>query len=288
MSARAAGRLSLVVVTWRSARTLAALVASIERHLGAEPELVVVENASGEDPEPAARAYGGELRLISLERSEGFGRACNLGVEASSREATVLINPDCELLDAGLPRLAELALRRRALTGPRLVNPDGSRQPSASGPPTGAWPWIGALVPGRLAPAPILARTEPWRLELTTEVAWLTGACIVAPRDVLLELGPFDPAIGLYAEDLDLGLRAAAAGVRSLFCPDACAVRHVGGIHVARGRRRPPARACRWKSPRRAAARRRRRRRASRLARAARQPRAAGSREARRGSRRCR
>jgi GT2 family glycosyltransferase len=46
-------------------------------------------------------------------------------------------------------------------------------------------------------------------------------------------LGPFDPAIHLYGEDMDLGLRAARAGVESLFCPDVCRVVHRGGASAA-------------------------------------------------------
>ena len=71
-------------------------------------------------------------------------------------------------------------------------------------------------------------RTEPWRLKHTITVAWLTGACIAAPRDVLLALGPFDPAIHLLADDLDLGLRASRAGIPSYFCPDLCRIVHHG------------------------------------------------------------
>jgi GT2 family glycosyltransferase len=60
-------------------------------------------------------------------------------------------------------------------------------------------------------------------------VAWLTGACVAAPREALLELGPFDEAIHLYAEDMDLGLRAARAGIPSWLLPDTGAVVHHGG-----------------------------------------------------------
>jgi N-acetylglucosaminyl-diphospho-decaprenol L-rhamnosyltransferase len=47
------------------------------------------------------------------------------------------------------------------------------------------------------------------------------GACVAARTDTLRRLGPFDPEIFLYAEDLDLGLRAADAGVETWFWPAA-------------------------------------------------------------------
>ena len=224
---------SIVVVTWECAAALRALVDSLERHLPRPPRLVVVDNASSDDPGAAARAWSGPLDFVALQENLGFGAAVNVGVGRAATEAVVLLNPDCELVDASLGDLAAEALRRGAIVGPRLLEPEGSRQPSAEGPPTGVWPWVGALVPGALAPAPLVARTEPWRLERPVRVSWLTGACLAVPRSVLLAL-PFDADVPLYGEDMDLGLRAARAGVASWFCPDVARVRHHGGVSTAR------------------------------------------------------
>jgi N-acetylglucosaminyl-diphospho-decaprenol L-rhamnosyltransferase len=227
------GPYSIVVVTWQSAGHLAALVESMNRHLDDRPELVVVDNDSDDDPEGAARGWDGELRLLPLGENRGYGAAANVGVREARGEAVVLLNPDTELLDSGLGELARFALERRALAGPRLLDPDGSPQPSASGPPVGIWPWLGAVVPGRLQPDALLAHTEAWRLGSTTRVAWLTGACVAGPRAVLRELGPFDPAIEMFGEDLDLCLRADRAGVPSYFHPAACSILHHGGASAA-------------------------------------------------------
>jgi GT2 family glycosyltransferase len=226
--------LSIVVVTWRSADRLGVLVESMNRHLRGGEELIVVDNASDDDPEAAAREWRGPAVFERLDGNEGFGAASNAGVRLAKGEAVVLLNPDTVLLDESLHDLAAVALERRALAGPRLLWPDGSTQPSASGPVGGVWPWIGAIVPGALQPRALRARTEPWRLDATARVAWLTGACIAAPRDLLIRLGPFDPAIHLYGEDMDLGLGAAAADVPSLFCPDVSRVVHEGGASSAR------------------------------------------------------
>ncbi len=226
-------RYSVVVVTWQSAPMLEALVATMNRHLESAPELVVVDNRSDDDPERAAREYGGQVRFTPLERNLGFGAACNVGVEKASGSCVVMLNPDAELVDASLDGLAAFALERQALAGPRLLNQDGSVQPSASGTPVGLWPWVGAIIPGRLQPPPLRRRAEPWRASRTVRVAWLTGACVAAPRDALLALGPFDPSIHMYSEDMDLGLRAARAGIPSYFCPDVCRVIHRGGASAS-------------------------------------------------------
>jgi N-acetylglucosaminyl-diphospho-decaprenol L-rhamnosyltransferase len=221
-------KLSIVVVTWRSVRDLRRLIASMKRQLEPRIELVVVDNASGDRIEAEVRDWPGDVRFIQLEENIGYGAAANRGVELAAGNAIVLLNPDTELIDASLVDLARFALDRRALAGPRVLRPDGSTQPSASGPPAGAWPWVGAIVPGKVQPRSIQAHTEPWRLRRAVKVAWLAGACLTGPRDVLCRLGPFDPAIHLYCEDMDLGLRAGLAGVPSYFRPDLGQVVHHG------------------------------------------------------------
>ena len=217
---------SLVVVTWQCADHLARLVSSLNRFAEPGMELVVVDNASADDPESEARAFRGDVMFIQLEQNEGFGAATNAGVESATRPGVVMLNPDTELVGPGLAALARFAVENRVLAGPRLIDPDGSVQASAAGEPVGAWPWLGAFVPGRLAPPPLRQRTEPWRASRTTRVAWLTGACLAGPRDILRELGPFDPRIHLYGEDMELGLRASRLGITSFSCPELARVIH--------------------------------------------------------------
>ncbi len=200
----------------------------MNRHLDGDQELIVVDNASSDSPGAAAAEWKGTHRFIGLEENIGFGAASNVGVAAASAPASVLLNPDTELLDDGLDRLAAAALELGGLVGPRVLNSDGSVQPSASGPEVGVWPWVRALVPAAIQPAALRARTEPYRLERRVEVTWLRGACVAGPTAVLERLGPFDPALHMFGEDVDLGLRAAAGGVRSWFDPVACRLVHHG------------------------------------------------------------
>jgi N-acetylglucosaminyl-diphospho-decaprenol L-rhamnosyltransferase len=194
-----------------------------------------VDNDSDDDPAGAAGGWGGRGEFIPLSFNRGFGAANNVGVSVASHEAIVLLNPDCELVDASIERLASEAFRLRGLVGPRMLNPDGSPQPSASGPPVGPWPWLGAILPGAVLPGPLQARTEPWRLSRRTRVAWLTGACLAAPKVLLQSLGPFDERIHLYGEDMDLGLRAGLGGVDSYFSPElACVIHHQKGSSARR------------------------------------------------------
>jgi N-acetylglucosaminyl-diphospho-decaprenol L-rhamnosyltransferase len=87
---------------------------------------------------------------------------------------------------------------------------------------------VPALVPPRALPRPLRERFEPWRAERARRVGWAIGACLAGRTDVLRRLGPFDPAAFLFYEDLDLCLRARAAGVPTELHPDARVLHHGG------------------------------------------------------------
>ena len=201
--ARGAG-VAVVTVTYNSARELERLSASLRRHLpGAR--LVVVDNASDDDSVAVARAAG--ATVIARADNAGFGRAANEGVAVVEEPVTILCNPDVELVDGSLERLVAQAVPGRLLA-PLLLNDDGSRQDSAHPPPASPATALHALLPGPLLPRPLRRACEPWRATKARRVAWATAACIVATTDTLRALGPFDESIFLYAEDLDLGIRA--------------------------------------------------------------------------------
>ena len=51
-------------------------------------------------------------------------------------------------------------------------------------------------------------------------MGWAIAACLAAPTALLRRLGPFDPGAFLFYEDMDLCLRAHAAGVPTVLHPE--------------------------------------------------------------------
>src|SRR5688500_36565 len=119
-------KFSIVVVTWQSADALERLVASMNRHLERDAELIVVDNAAGDDPLAAAANWRGPGWFLRMDANLGFGAGVNAGVARAGRDVVVVLNPDTWLVDDGLSHLAELALRTGAIVGPAVRSPDGS------------------------------------------------------------------------------------------------------------------------------------------------------------------
>jgi GT2 family glycosyltransferase len=215
---------TVVTVLHQSAPDLPRLLASIDAHLEPRPQIVAVDSGSTDDGPDLVRAAGAEV--ITLDGNPGFGAATNAGVERAAHPVAALVNPDCELVDAGLAALATRAAARDALLVPRLLNADGSTQRSAHPLPGGPDALLRAVVPGPLLPQPHLA-------ERTQAVGWAIAACLVARTVLLRGLGPFDPHAFLFYEDLDLCLRAREQGVPTVLHPDV-RLRHLGGRSTER------------------------------------------------------
>jgi len=208
---------AVVIVIHRSRAHLEPLLAELDA-----PQLVVVD--TGPDDGAAALAAKRGATLIVRRDNPGFGAANNLGLEAVTQPTTVLLNPDTRDVQA-LATLAHRA-RRPGLHAPRLHNPDGTVQRSAH-PVPGT---LGAFLPAALPwlPDTIRRRAEPYRATRPRSVGWAIAACLAARTETLRRLGPFDPGIHLYAEDMDLCLRARSQGLPTILHPD-LAITHVGG-----------------------------------------------------------
>jgi N-acetylglucosaminyl-diphospho-decaprenol L-rhamnosyltransferase len=221
-----------LVVLHDSAPELRALLRSLAAHLPEPPQLVVVDTGSRDDGIALARAAGADV--IELPANPGFGAANNAGLASARHDVTVLLNPDCEALDDSLARLAALARAHpRALHAPRLLDPDGTPQRSVHPLPGTPGALLPALVHPPLLPRGLRDRAEPHRAGRARTVGWAIAACLAAPTALLRDLGPFDPAVHLFAEDMELGLRARALGVPTVLHP-ALTVRHLGGHSTLR------------------------------------------------------
>jgi GT2 family glycosyltransferase len=228
--ARTGDGVALVTVLHDSEREVAALLASVERHLpGAR--VVAVDSGSSDAGADAVRRLAPAATVIELADNVGFGAACNVAMAEVREPVTVLANPDVELLDASLADAAEELLRdgsRERVLAPLVVHPGGRREDSAHPEPGTAAELGRALVPAAALPRRLAAALEPWRADLPRRVGWAVGACLVARTETLRRLGPFDERAFMYAEDMDLGLRATEAGVETWFWPAARVLHHRG------------------------------------------------------------
>ena len=222
----------VICVTYHPGPELADFVESLARSTSAAVELVLVDN--GDDPSTAelvAEEHHG--RVIRAGGNLGYGRAANLGAAGAVQPWLMVANPDIVWEEGALDLLLEAASRHPKVgaVGPALLNPDGTRYPSARELPS-LTQGVGHALLGRLWPANPWTAAYQRRQEDVTDAerraGWLSGACLLLRREAFAEIGGFDESYFMFFEDLDLGERLGHAGWSNLYVPSA-RVTHVGG-----------------------------------------------------------
>ncbi|SHG11373.1 hypothetical protein SAMN04487965_3310 [Microbulbifer donghaiensis] len=201
---------SVVIVTHNSIAVLPEALNSIRAsyEAGLVAECVVVDNASIDGTADWVRKQHAWCQLIADGRNLGFGRGCNVGIERTSGSYILLLNPDATLPHKDLQRMVEFleAKPRAGVVAPAIREPDGELQ--AAG---------GLLTPKSLiknmlgtVADPEVRPIHPGDPPFIT--SWVCGAVVLLKREMLDQIGGFDPRFFLYFEETDLWWRAREAG----------------------------------------------------------------------------
>jgi len=193
----------------------------LERVLGDLPaacEVVVVDDASGDETPEVLAGFAEAIRAVRLEQNRGFAAACNAGAEAATGEHLVFLNNDAEPATGWLEELLAYADANPAAAaiGAKLLYPTGAVQ--HAGVVFGQDGYPHHLYGGFPAEHPAVDR--PRRLQA------VTGACMLVRARVFAKVGGFDEGYVNSMEDVDLCLRIGAAGGEIHYCPRASAVHH--------------------------------------------------------------
>jgi GT2 family glycosyltransferase len=228
-----AARVAVVIVTFNSGAVLGGCLASLASTGVELVSVVVADNASRDDCVVIAQAATDlPIHVVHMGRNAGYAAAINAGIaslDTRKLDAVFVMNPDCRLRPDTLRRLTG-ALREpgRAIAVPRLVNSDGTLQPSLRRLPTVRGAFAEALVGGTLARRTGELVFDPQVYQRPGPVAWATGAALLVSAEAVRELGPWDEWFLLYSEETEFCLRAADRGW-SLWYEPAAVVEHIGG-----------------------------------------------------------
>jgi GT2 family glycosyltransferase len=224
---------AVVIPSWNSLGLLPRCLGSL-RDQGAEIELLVVDNGSGDGSVDYLEGAG--VRHVALPRNAGFAAAVNLGAARTESPSILALNADTMLEPGCIGRLLDSLRGDRSLGGaqPRILQlEEGADIASARLYSAGQ----ALTADGR---AVELGAGEPQLPEWLAprEVFGVCGAACLLRRELFAELGGYDESYFAFYEDVDLNVRARIAGWRFEYVPEAVAW-HVGNASWMAGFERP-------------------------------------------------
>jgi GT2 family glycosyltransferase len=234
--------LSIVVVSYNSRHYLKKCIDSIVKFLPktykGRTELVIVDNNSDDgsvvliDDFCACHSF---IRSIYNNKNRGFAYANNQAISSSLADFFFLLNSDTEVYEDSLKNVFDYIKNRSfsdktGITGPRIINSDGSIQNSCRKFPTllnaAAHNILSLIKPdNKFSKEYKMADVDKSR---SFETDWVSGSAMLIANNALARTGLFDEKYFMYVEDVDLCYRMWKAGFKVIYYPKIEVLHHIG------------------------------------------------------------
>lgn len=202
-------------------------------------EVIVWDNASSDGSAEAIATRFPQVRLLRSEDNLGFGKANNAAAEQVVAEWILLLNSDTETHSGAVEKAVRFAEQHpeAGIIGGRAVFPDGSLNPTSCFSRISLWGLFCTAVGLHLVfPDSTVFNREMiggWQRDHARHVDIVSGSFMLMRTALWRELGGFNPRYFMYAEDLDICMRAERLGYRPMITPEA-RIMHLGGASAIR------------------------------------------------------
>ena len=211
--------ISAVIPTWNGLRYLPACLSALQAQLSPRDEIILVDNASRDQAGVWARRYAPTVRILSLERNLGFAGGTAAGLAVAHGELLLLINDDA-MAEPGCVAALWAALRDHPAAGMAAGVLTFSRRPELIASAGIRFQGDGVAIDHQLG---VHLNTLP---QHPVPLFGASGGLALLRRELLTDVGSFEPSFFNYLEDADLAWRAQLRGWGCVLAPTARA-RHV-------------------------------------------------------------
>ena len=223
---RRKGMIGVVVVSYNSGETIQRCLRSIRAN-PAVSRIVVIDNHSSDTTATQVQEVAFDeprLRFFRNRQNHGFAMACNQGASALAEPWLAFINPDVYLEADTLTRLLNHAVERvgAGMLGVELHDVNGDTDRNSRRQDISLYRLLQDI--GDRDSVYVEADGQPLQ-----RVDAVSGALMLMPSNLFVQLGGFDEDFRLHAEDLDLCRRVRDAGYEVVIANDIRAL-HIGGV----------------------------------------------------------
>jgi GT2 family glycosyltransferase len=179
-------------------------------------ELIMVDNASKEDPTPIIQSRYPQIRLIRNQLNLGFTGGNNVGINAARGDYFLIINNDTEVMPDLIERMLEPFAKdaRVGVVSPKILYYSHRRIIQYAGftevnPFTGRNKAIG------------LMEEDKGQFDIPGHTASAHGAAMMVKREVVEKVGAMPDIFFIYYEELDWSAQIRRAGYQVYYQPSA-------------------------------------------------------------------
>lgn len=217
---------SIITVNYNQTRVTCELLDSIRKINYSNYEIIIVDNASKDNPKEIFNQLYPEAKFIRSDKNLGFAGGNNIGIKAARGEYLFFVNNDTEVTD-GL--IETLLMTFEAMPNAGIVCPKIMYYDKAA---TIQYVGYTELNP-YTARNSCIGEREIDEGQYTTirKTPYAHGAAMMIPKKVIKEAGLMPEVFFLYYEELDWSERIKEAGY-TIYCNPQAVIHHKESISV--------------------------------------------------------
>lgn len=222
---------STIIVSYNTENLLRECMAKLRTTTqGLAGDIIFVDNASKDSSVDVIRSDFSDCRLIANAQNVGFGRANNQAVPFAEGRYVLLLNTDAFVAPDTLVKTVAYmdAHPKCGILGVRLVGRDGVLQPSCRYFPTVWNTFLLRTGLDKFFTSVRMVDDLAWAHDEVRSCDWVVGCYYLVRREVIQQVGLFDPRYFLYFEEVDHCFAAKKAGWEIVFYPHTTVI-HLGG-----------------------------------------------------------
>jgi N-acetylglucosaminyl-diphospho-decaprenol L-rhamnosyltransferase len=222
---------SILIVNYNTPELLPQLFASLALATKRiSHEIIFLDNASKIDCQAQLATLAPNAVFIQNKVNVGFGRANNQALKLARGRYILLLNTDAFMSEDTLEKTIDFMRTTPScgILGVKLIGRDGLLQPSCRYFPTPLNIFLLRTGLQRFVPWSKPVDNMNWDHASVRECDWVPGCYYLVRREVIEQVGLFDPIYFLYCEEVDHCKAAKKAGWKVVYFPFAFVV-HLGG-----------------------------------------------------------
>lgn len=189
-------------------------------------EVIIVDNSESDPGLQSLKELYPKAQFIFNSTNVGFSKANNQAAKIAEGDVLLILNPDTIITDQAIDSMFRhiRTLTEIGALGPKVVNLDGSLQYSCRRYPTlwtglfNRYSILSSLFPkNRFTSRYLMLDFDH---NETCSVDWLSGCCLMIPKNVFKEVNGFDENYFLFNEDVDLCRMVHQTGKKVLYFPE--------------------------------------------------------------------